>query len=683
MKPWYSLLTERSSPFADAIYQRFLDRLQEYTEGRLDEELQRQHALRYLLPTIHLLKSPFEFPAMEQAVSLLREFVAREGAKKLVIYGDRDADGVTSASLLTLFCREQLKIGRDEMASLVPREEDKYGITETVADRIIAEKPDLLITLDCGSSNKAELARVTAATGCKTIIIDHHFIPADRADYPAVEAFINPKLLPELEFVRDYCTAAITLRFVQAILYSYSREYNELIGIESPEGTVVLKNGMIVDGADFSAAARHYHLGSTVQAEERHDLLRIFEHTARENADIRRLWLFYRKMPGAFSAAEIFNAVQSVSFKKSQAILAQYLPFAAIGLVADLMPVYADNRILIKEGLAVMTRQLNQLPMGLAALLKRLNLNSGVTEQDLGFNVCPVINAAGRMGNAALALAALTESDPLAATKAVSQLVQTNDARKAASQDSLDLLDEALDARSAAAAVAVAVHDKFHRGISGLIASKIAERLAKPAIVLVPDGDCYRGSARAFKNENVHALIDRLKDFLLQYGGHRQAAGFSVSAEKLPGFIDAIFTTAPEIFAQSQDETAETVDPFRNFLPALEIETQHMRIPLWEELLTHAPYGVLNPHPVLAVKRSGKIEVADLGKTGAHAVVRFNAAADRSIEGVWFFHNGEARGAAGQENLTISGEPQVGRFMGRTQYRLKITRVVAPENSSD
>lgn len=683
MKSWYSLLAERNSPFAETIYQRFLDRLHEYTEGRLSPELQRQHALRYLLPSLHLLKSPFEFPAMERAVALLREFVAREGAKKLVIYGDRDADGVTSASVLTLFCREQLKIGRESMTSFVPREEDKYGITEAVAERIIAEKPDLLVTLDCGSSNKAELGRIMAATGCKTIIIDHHFIPADPADYPAVEAFINPKLLPELEFVRDYCTAAITLRFVQAVLYSYSREYNELIGIESPDQKVVLRNGVIVHGADFAAAARHYHVGGAAQGEERHDLLRIFEHTARENADIRPLWLFYRKMPAAFSAAEIFNAVQSVSFKKSHAILAQYLPFAAIGLVADLMPVYADNRILIKEGLAAMTRQLNQLPMGLAALLKRLNLNSGVTEQDLGFNVCPVINAAGRMGNAALALAALTESDPLAATKAVSQLVQTNDARKAASQDSLDLLDQALDARSAAAAVAVAVHDKFHRGISGLIASKIAERLAKPAIVLVPDGDCYRGSARAFKNENVHALIDRLKDFLLQYGGHRQAAGFSVSAEKLTAFVDALFAAAPEIFSPAGGESAESVDPFRNFLPALEIETQHMRIPLWDELLTHAPYGVLNPHPVLAVKRTGKIEVSNLGKTGAHAVVRFSAAADRSIEGVWFFHNGEARGAAGQENLTISGEPQVGKFMGRTQYRLKITRVVAPESTSD
>ncbi len=683
MKSWFSLLAEKNSPFAEIIYQRFLDRLHEYTEGRLSTELTRQHALRYLLPSLHLLKSPFEFPAMDEAVSLLREFVSREGAKKLVIYGDRDADGVTSAAMLTLFCREQLKITRESMTSLVPREEDKYGITETVAERIIAENPDLLITLDCGSSNKVELGRITAATGCRTIIIDHHFIPADRADYPEVAAFMNPKLLPELEIVRDYCTAAITLRFIQAVLYSYSREYNELIGIESRNEKIVLRNGVVLSGADFSAAARHYHVAGPVQSQEKHDLLRIFEHIARENADVRRLWQFYCKVPEAFSAAEIFNVVQSVSFKKSHAILAQYLPFAAIGLVADLMPVYADNRILIKEGLAVMTRQLNELPMGLAALLKRLNLSSGVTEQDLGFNVCPVINAAGRMGNAQLSLAALTESDPLAATKAVSQLVQINDARKAASQDSLDLLGEALDARSATAPVAVAVHDKFHRGISGLIASKIAERLAKPAIVLVPDGDCYRGSARAFKNENVHALIDRLKDFLLQYGGHRQAAGFSVSAENLPAFIDAIFAAAPETPAQSAGDASAGVDPFRNFLPALEIETEHMRIPLWDELLTHAPYGVLNPHPVLSVRKTGKIEVANLGKTGAHAVVRFSAAVDRNIEGVWFFHNGEARDAADQENLIISGEPQVGKFMGRTQYRLKITRVVAPEGTAD
>lgn len=682
MKSWYSLFAERSTPFAEIIYQRFVDRLHEYTEGRLSDELQRQHALRYLLPTLHLLKSPFEFPAMAQAVSLLREFAAREGAKKLVIYGDRDADGVTSASMLTLFCREQLKIGRDAMATLVPREDDKYGITEAVAERIIAEKPDLLITLDCGSSNKAELGRVAAATGCKTIIVDHHFIPADGADYPAVEAFINPKLLPELEFVRDYCTAAIVLRLVQAVLYSYSREFNEYIGVETAEGQTVMQNGVVVAGADFSAVTRHYHIGSRGEGEERHDLLRIFEHAARENADMRQLWLFYHKMPGAFSAAEIFNAVQSASFRKSHAILASYLPFAAIGLIADLMPVYADNRILVKEGLSVMTRLSHTLPMGLAALLKRLNLNSGVTEQDLGFSVCPVINSAGRMGNAALALAALTETDPLAATKIASQLVQTNDARKAASQDSLGLLDEALDLRSAASAIAVAVHERFHRGISGLIASKIAERLTKPAIVLVPDGDCYRGSARAFKNENVHALIDRLRDFLLQYGGHRQAAGFSVSAEKLPAFIDAIFAAAPEIFLRSGEGAPQVLDPFRNFFPALEIETQHMRVSLWDELLTHAPYGVLNPHPVLAVKRSGRIEVADLGKTGAHALVRFSAAADSSIEGVWFFHNGEARGAASHDDLVISGEPQVGKFMGRTQYRLKITRVEVPQRTS-
>jgi hypothetical protein len=100
-----------------------------------------------------------------------------------------------------------------------------------------------------------------------------------------------------------------------------------------------------------------------------------------------------------------------------------------------------------------------------------------------------------------------------------------------------------------------------------------------------------------------------------------------------------------------------------------------MRTPLWDELLTHAPYGVMNPHPVVALKKPGKVEVAALGKTGAHALIKFSAPVDRNIEGVWFFHNGEAQSVASKENLEISGEPQVGRFMGRTQYRLKITRV--------
>lgn len=675
---WYGLSSARPSPYAEIIYQRFLARLNAYCSGSWSEDIIRQHALRYLFPTIHLLKSPFTFPGMKAAVDLLRAYAA-DDSKRIILYGDRDADGVTSASQLYLFCREQLKLGKERLIALVPREEDKYGITLEVAERIIAEKPNLLITLDCGSSNRSELAEIQNRTGCKTIIIDHHFIPPDPADYPDVTAFINPKLLREGEFARDYCTAAITLRFIQAILYSYSREYNENVGIRTESGPQVICNGVVVNEGDFAACERQYVLLQSTPGEhtEKHDLYRIFGHTARENPEMRRLLDFYHKVPDAFSAVEIFNAVQSVSFRKSHAILASYLPFAAIGLVADLMPIYADNRILVREGLGAMRQGYDALPMGLMQLIKKLNLAGSIAEQDLGFSVCPVINAAGRMGNAMLALNALTETDPLAAAKSVFALTQINEQRKEASQSSLDLLAHALDKRSENAAMSVAVHADFHRGISGLIASKIAEKFAKPALVLVPDGDCYRGSVRAFRNENVHGLIEALGDHLIQFGGHRQAAGFSVAAERIEGFLDAVFATAEKLFAEGTETNHEAgaIDPFRNFNPPLEIESKHMRMPLWDELLLHAPYGVMNPHPVVAVKKTGRVEVAALGKTGAHAKLKFASPADRNIEGVWFFHGGAAASVASKDDPVVSGEPQVGKFMGRTQYRLKITKV--------
>jgi single-stranded-DNA-specific exonuclease len=162
---------------------------------------------------------------------------------------------------------------------------------------------------------------------------------------------------------------------------------------------------------------------------------------------------------------------------------------------------------------------------------------------------------------------------------------------------------------------------------------------------------------------------------LIQYGGHRQAAGFSVAKENVTAFVDAVFATSAKIFAPEAEFEADMVDPFRNFNPPLEIEATNMRTPLWDEILTHAPYGVLNPHPVIAIKKPGKVEVSNLGKTGAHVKIRFSAPADRNIEGVWFFHGGAADGVADRNNLVVSGEPQVGKFMGRTQYRLKITKV--------
>jgi len=676
MREWYALASERPSSYSQIIYERFLERLETYTGAALGDDLKRQHALRYLFPTLHLLKSPFEFPGMAAAVALMR---ARKSGEKIVIYGDRDADGVTSATLLTLFCRDQLKVDRTEITTLVPREDDKYGITGDVVKRIVAERPQLLITLDCGSSNRSELLEIKNATACKTIIIDHHFIPPSATDYPEVEAFINPKLLPEFEFARDYCTAAIALRFVQALLYSYSREFNEMVGLRYGAEETVVQNGVVVHGTDFSTCARHYNLVNTTPSTaggEPHELIKIFEHSARENFEMRRLFNFYRKVPEAFSPLEIFNAVQSASFRKSQAILSTYIPLAAIGLVADLMPIYADNRIILREGLATIARAFDSLPMGLAALLKKLNLTGQIAEQDFGFSVCPAINAAGRMGNAALALQALSESDPLSATKAAYALTQMNDQRKAASQASLDLLDEALDARSESAPIAVALHEKFHRGISGLIASKIAEKFAKPALVIVRDGDAYRGSVRAFRNENVHALLNTLSEHLVQFGGHRQAAGFTVAPDRVQDFIDAVFAAAPRLFTASKTETTEDViDPYRNFYPPLQIESKLIRMPLWDELLAHAPYGVLNPHPVVSVQKTGRVEVAALGKTGAHVRMRFPAPVDRNIEGVWFFHGGAADAVGGRDDLIVSGEPQIGKFMGRLQYRLKIIKV--------
>ncbi|MBV6494082.1 MAG: hypothetical protein LDLANPLL_02108 [Turneriella sp.] len=675
---WYGFLFERKSEFAETIYRRFLDRLEAYTDGHLPDAIKREHALRYLLPSIHLLKSPFVFPDMARAVMLLRE----SAAKRIVIYGDRDADGVTSAALLTLFLREQLKVTPANLVTLVPQEEDKYGVTGDVVRRVVDTKPDLLITLDCGSSNRAELLEICEATGCRTIIIDHHFIPPLEEDFPKVDAFINPKRLPEYDFARDYCTAAIVLRFIQAVLFSYTRDFNEEISITTDTETIFLKNGVLLENPEASAVTRHYTLRKALPLGmgEAHDLEKIFEHIARENFEVRKIFNFYQKAPSAFSALEVFNAVQSASFRKVQAILAPYIPLAAIGLVADLMPIYADNRILVRSGLEIITRQLDALPMGLLALLKKLNLANTVAEQDLSFTLCPVINAAGRMGSANIALDALLQKDPLEAAKAAHTLVKLNDERKESSKRALELLDEALDIRSYEAPIAVAIHAKFHRGLSGLIASKISEKLAKPSVVLVPDGTSYRGSIRAYTNENVYHILESLSMHLLQFGGHKQAAGFSIAEENLPQFIDALFAFANTLFQKGSKESEEiNLDPFRNFNPPLEIEVARMRTPLWDELLIHAPYGVINPHPIVKILNSGKVELSPLGKTGAHAKLRFSQPADTNIEGVWFFHGGKAESVIHREAISISGEPQVGKFMGRLQYRLKITQVTVRE----
>ena len=182
---------------------------------------------------------------------------------RVVIFGDRDADGVSSTTILALFLQNIGKYSPDKISILHPLAEEKYGINDNVAKRIIAESPDVLVTLDCGSANHNEFQSIKEQLpDLQSIIIDHHFLPETKDEYPNVYSFINPKMLPNDNPLRDCCTAALTWFFIWGITYSFTEDFKKIRLIQGKyemDGVVYSKSpGNQSEAAEFSDLDLHW-----------------------------------------------------------------------------------------------------------------------------------------------------------------------------------------------------------------------------------------------------------------------------------------------------------------------------------------------------------------------------------------------------------------------------------------
>lgn len=214
-----------------------------------------------------------------------------------------------------------------------------------------------------------------------------------------------------------------------------------------------------------------------------------------------------------------------------------FLKVVAIGTVADVVSLTGENRIIVALGLADLLKATNP---GLRALIELAGLHGPPTAQDLGFRIGPRINAAGRM-DAAVKIVELFEAPGAPEAQALAQQLEARNRERQLMQDEITqraLQEVEADAGpgidGSRARVAVVVGEDWHRGVIGLAASKIAERLNRPTIVISLDGDTGHGSARSI---DAYHLLDGLTscaDLMERFGGHAHAAGLVIRREHIP-----------------------------------------------------------------------------------------------------------------------------------------------------
>jgi single-stranded-DNA-specific exonuclease len=472
------------------------------------------NARAFLKPKLEDLSDPFLMPDMQKGVD--RVIMALTRKETICLYGDYDADGVTSLALMINF----LKHFDITPIIHIPTRQDGYGLHVNAINTFRERGVTLLVSLDCGSSNIKE---VQHARDCDidTVIVDHHEMGL--VDPPAC-ALINPKRKNSQFPTRDLAACGVTFFFLLA-----------------------LRRTMHTKGL----------LG------------------------------------------------KAMNLKKE-------LDIVTVGTIGDMVPLTGDNRIMVKYGMEMM----NKHPKAwLKAMHKSRAITKGIIDEfTLGFIIVPRINAAGRVSEPQKSLNFLISEDEAGVASYLKNLEDANRHRQRIEEKILreivnDLKKDHLAERNSI----VVFNEKWHVGVLGIVAQKLAEMFKKPSIVITKLNDVWKGSGRGAGGMDLFETITTLSPLLLKYGGHRYACGISLMEENLSPFAEA--------FEKSVKNDDIVVKKKREIGCDTGAEFEELTTELMEYIGQLSPFGIGNPRPNLSLNpagivplKYGRVKITDRNK---------------------------------------------------------------------
>ncbi|MFO0961867.1 MAG: single-stranded-DNA-specific exonuclease RecJ [Phycisphaerales bacterium] len=347
--------------------------------------------------------------------------------------------------------------------------------------------------------------------------------------------------------------------------------------------------------------------------------------------------------------------------------LSQAMPLVAMGTVADVVPLVDENRVFVARGLAVMR---TAAVAGVTALLEDAQLGEGraVEASDVGFRLGPRLNAIGRLGHAREAVELLL-TDDLARARALARvLAMHNERRRELERAIFEQACERVDALPGAAdAGAIVLADaRWHEGVVGIVAQKIAERYGRPAILMSLRGDgTAKGSGRSVEGVDILAAVHgAARGLLLRGGGHAFAVGVTVREEDVPTFAERVAGAC----AQARGE-APVGATFRYEAVAAPQEFTREAV---EQLQQLAPFGRGNPDPVFLLQRVRPVAPPQcFGADRRHLEIALPGS-PRALRAVWW--GGAARGASvrAATGVDLLVKARIDSFRGRESVQLVV-----------
>ncbi|HTB18619.1 MAG TPA: single-stranded-DNA-specific exonuclease RecJ [Bryobacteraceae bacterium] len=297
----------------------------------------------------------------------------------------------------------------------------------------------------------------------------------------------------------------------------------------------------------------------------------------------------------AFKLVHALLATLGWPAEKLARVMKSFLKLVAIATVADVVPLVGENRVIVKHGLEGLNQSKNP---GLRAILEFSGLLTGrsPSARQVAFQIAPRINAAGRMDDAQNVIRMFLTEDPEYARTLASQLHSLNQERRDTEAEIVRLVLEECVAAPVTEDQTVLVFSglNWHRGVVGIVASRLVERFYRPVFVLSEEDGLAQGSGRSIAPFHLLDALESMPDLFTRFGGHRQAAGVSLAAELVPEFRRRLNSYAGTRLTPADFQPQLTIDAT---VTLRDLTTG----PAIDELLAMAPFGFGNPAPVLAI----------------------------------------------------------------------------------
>ena len=346
-----------------------------------------------------------------------------------------------------------------------------------------------------------------------------------------------------------------------------------------------------------------------------------------------------------------------------------YTDLAALGTIADLVPLTGENRILVRHGLAAMKEGKRT---GIKALLDASNLSGkDITAGRIAFTAAPRLNAAGRISHATKGVELLLETDAAKAAADAAELSRLNTERQdiehTIAQEAIAQIEGQARGRDG---VLIAYHEGWHVGVIGIAASRLVETYYRPSLVITVRDGIGKGSCRSISGFNMYEALQYAQDLLIQFGGHTMAAGFSVRVENIEALRRRLLDYAAAHMTAADYVPLVHIDK--------ELEPADVTLDLIAELSRLEPYGMGNSRPVFSLSGATVEEIRPIGREKQHVRLIARGADRTRLSGVAWSQAGLCDAIVEGDVIDVAFQLERNDFNGMSSPQLVIQDVHLP-----